>query len=133
MSTTRRRAVIKALREEGAAAFRRDEPRTKMLIGMLMADRYHWNEGWDGAQYEDQNAADDSVTDNDSDLAIAIGEHAFNAGFQAALRAAIAEGFHYTPMPGDRLVVAQHAAWSDYAPPEELCGRSFAKLVTVRP
>lgn len=56
---------------------------------------------------------------DDSDLAIAIGEHAFIAGFEAGFREGYMEG-----MPGTKAKTA-HEAWSEYTPPEDLCGRSF--------
>lgn len=38
----------------------------------------------------------------------------FHAGFEASIAACIAEGFCYTPMPGDRLVVARDEAWVEF-------------------
>ncbi len=52
---------------------------------------------------------------HESDLAVAIGEHAFRAGWEAAKQDDINQ-------------IAGHTwwdAWSNYDPPEELKGRSF--------
>ena len=54
----------------------------------------------------------------DSDVAIAIGQHAFNAGYKSAADRAIA--FHPTKVT--EYAAHMDAAWSDYTPPVELCG-----------
>lgn len=60
----------------------------------------------------------------DSDLAAAIGEHAFKAGFGAGMLHWSCDG---------RLVAEEHRAtyaeaeWSAYTPPEELCGVVLVK------
>lgn len=66
------------------------------------------------------------------DLAVAIGEHAFREGWDRAVAIARNEGWHYTPMPADRIVVAQNSAWDDYTPLEELKGGGDAKTVAAR-
>lgn len=56
----------------------------------------------------------------DSDVAIAIGEHAFNAGFEAAAKFA-QPGMDDEPLTASA-VAARSIAWDDYTPPDELCG-----------
>jgi hypothetical protein len=53
-----------------------------------------------------------------SDLAVAIGEHAFRAGFKAGEHWDTREG---APSRGE----LEERAWSAYDPPEELKGRNF--------
>lgn len=57
----------------------------------------------------------------DSDVAIAIGQHAFNAGYKSAADRAIA--FHPTKVTD--YAAHMDAAWSDYTPPDELCGKAL--------
>jgi len=52
------------------------------------------------------------TSSDDSDMAIAIGEHAFKEGYGRGYSAGQSDA---DPMPD--------AAWSDYTPPEELCGQ----------
>lgn len=56
-------------------------------------------------------------TMDDSDLAVAIGEHAFRAGYEAALA--------HAQVNPETLHGTWYEAWSEYDPPEELKGRSF--------
>lgn len=55
------------------------------------------------------------IEDNSSDLAVAIGEHAFRAGWEAACDAMEPPG----PILWNGTL---EQAWSAYTPPEELCG-----------
>lgn len=50
----------------------------------------------------------------DSDVAIAIGEHAFKAGYESGHNAG---KMQWKPLPD--------VAWSNYTPPEELCGKAL--------
>jgi len=52
----------------------------------------------------------------DADAAIAIGEHAFRAGYTAAVEAA--RGYH--PLILQNYETRMDAAWSDYDPPEDI-------------
>lgn len=58
----------------------------------------------------------------DSDVAIAIGQHAFNAGYKSAADRAVA--FHPTKVTD--YAAHMDAAWSDYTPPDELCGKALS-------
>lgn len=58
----------------------------------------------------------------DSDVAIAIGEHAFKAGYDSAANRAVA--FHPTKVT--EWTAHKEGAWSDYTPPEDLCGRALS-------
>lgn len=60
----------------------------------------------------------------DSEVAIAIGEHAFNAGFKAA--ALFAEPGNAKQKLSALAEAARVKAWSDYTPPEDLCGRALS-------
>lgn len=60
----------------------------------------------------------------DSDVAIAIGEDAFKGGWASGVAWAKSEGFHM-PNP-DVSVKPMFDAWSDYTPPEDLCGRALS-------
>lgn len=60
----------------------------------------------------------------DSDVAIAIGEDAFKGGWASGVAWAKSEGFHM-PDP-DVAVKPMFDAWSDYTPPEDLCGRALS-------
>lgn len=59
---------------------------------------------------------------DDSDVAIAIGQDAFNAGYEAAAKRAVA--FHPTKIT--EWAAHKDAAWGDYTPPEDLCGRALS-------
>lgn len=65
---------------------------------------------WDADKAADQTCPGSAMWD--SDLAVAIGEHAFTAGWDAAVK-------HFK-LENDFL--AHERAWSDYDPPEELKG-----------
>lgn len=58
----------------------------------------------------------------DSDVAIAIGQDAFNAGYDSAANRAVA--FHPTKITD--WAAHKDAAWGDYTPPEDLCGRALS-------
>jgi hypothetical protein len=60
--------------------------------------------------------------DRDPDLDIAIGEHAFRAGFEAGIVYRNATGYAIS----NGLVPDVNAAWSAYTPPEELTGGGIA-------
>jgi hypothetical protein len=62
------------------------------------------------------------VGDGSGDAALAIGEHAHNYGFAAALAYAKANG--WTPTDKEALIQATWQAWSDYDPPEHIKGLS---------
>lgn len=49
------------------------------------------------------------------DGVVHIAEASFNAGWDAAIQACIAEGFCYRPMPGDRLAVENFEAWKRFS------------------
>jgi len=55
-----------------------------------------------------------------SDLAIAIGEDAFNAGWEACM--AYRENHYSDPYQN---LHALNKAWDEYVPPAELCGEDF--------
>jgi hypothetical protein len=59
----------------------------------------------------------------DSDLSVAIGEHAFKAGYK---RCAEDAGPSF-PLSDDTVAQYAESAWSEYTPPEELCGVSLLK------
>lgn len=61
---------------------------------------------------------------DDSDVAIAIGEHAFNAGWVAHAERTFetVNGVKCNRVPPQSV----DAAWSDYTPPEDLCGRALS-------
>ncbi len=68
----------------------------------------------DGPEQRDAQAP---VEDNSSDLAVAIGEHAFKAGYD--------EGGNNQQVKdrwGAEFVNAREKAWSEYDPPEDLKG-----------
>jgi len=54
-----------------------------------------------------------------SDLAIAIGEDAFNAGWEAC------RTYFSIGTGGRSIEAAKEKAWDDYVPPAELCGEDF--------
>lgn len=53
-----------------------------------------------------------------SDLDIAIGKHAFDAGYNSAAQRAV----NFAPTVVRDWAAAREQAWSDYTPPEHLCG-----------
>ncbi len=63
------------------------------------------------------------VEDNSSDIAIAIGEDAFIAGWNAAIDFAYSEGF--AGAPSGMAESAKWDAWSAYDPPEHLKGQTL--------
>ncbi len=131
MSTAQRKTRIAQLREEGTAAYYAGKPRGSNPH--RFEDTKHWHAGWDEAEEQatQQHAAVDAgVMDSDADLAIAIGEHAHAAGWDACLD--WVRG-HVALVDAGMDAEAKQNAWSAYAPPEELCGRSFARLTTVTP
>lgn len=62
---------------------------------------------------------------HDSDLAVAIGYDAFCAGYMSRHR----EGQQIKARQ-NTLAGRMEDAWSEYTPPEELCGREFKKPYT---
>lgn len=117
-----RRLEIAALVEEGRAAHAAGKPREtvrRLYPPHHTVNGAHWLKGWDAEQAQLEAQEDD----NASDLAIAIGKHAFRAGFTACARWLEPQYSDVDPSAAGLAEIAR--AWSDYTPPEELCGRDF--------
>lgn len=70
---------------------------------------------------------DVAPTELDGDAAIAIGEHAFRAGYKSAANRARA--FHPKRIEDD--TAHMESAWSEYTPPEEVCGIALVRPVAA--
>jgi hypothetical protein len=63
---------------------------------------------------------------NHADHEIAIGEHAFKAGYSSGYARGNGDGYHYEGSPGSPNDQAREKAWEAYTPPDHLTGGGIA-------
>jgi hypothetical protein len=112
-------------------ALSRGEP-TAFKVGPKTMQKIFRDNGIENLHDKNMQAVLDAVeaslpdnVDNDGDLAVAIGEDAFNAGWRGGIAFLIGE-CDTTAFTPKEAASARLRAWSEYDPPEELKGRSFS-------